>query len=115
MFDRVVGQLLLRGILILAAVAFVRHESSYRSGARPPVEWLWFIPQPLKSGTGVSRPLPGTPALSIATFPRIAPPPYSPLQTPAIVPHPRTKAPVLRVHATRLCVSPAAPIGPGAL
>ena len=90
MFDRVVGQLLLRGILILAAVAFVsgcasavprqqhdicavfdqrpgwyddarasantwgtpvhilmafvRHESSYRSDARPPVEWLWFIP-----------------------------------------------------------------------
>ncbi|MDE0212982.1 MAG: lysozyme-like domain containing protein, partial [Deltaproteobacteria bacterium] len=25
-------------------MAFVRHESSYRSHARPPRRWLWFIP-----------------------------------------------------------------------
>ena len=32
------------GTPVPVLMAFVRHESSYRSDARPPREWLWFIP-----------------------------------------------------------------------
>ena len=32
------------GTPVHVQMAFVRHESSYRSDARPPRKWLWFIP-----------------------------------------------------------------------
>ena len=32
------------GTPVPVLMAFVRHESSYRSHARPPRKWLWFIP-----------------------------------------------------------------------
>jgi len=32
------------GTPVPVLMAFVRHESSYRSDARPPREWFWFIP-----------------------------------------------------------------------
>ena len=32
------------GTPIHIQMAFVRHESSFRSHARPPMEWFWFIP-----------------------------------------------------------------------
>ena len=32
------------GTPIHVQMSFVRHESSYRGDARPPRQWLWFIP-----------------------------------------------------------------------
>ena len=49
------------GTPVPVQMAFVRHESSYRSHARPPRKWLWFIPWGRQtSAKGYAQALDGT-------------------------------------------------------